>query len=134
MMRKGLLPVSIVVLYLLSACQESKMERFERETKDFTERNCQKKCDAITVLDSLVFHDDGTMDYKYYYSVELTSEEESLFMGQLEKLRAECLDGIRNSVELKNVKAAGLNIVLSYHEKGSQKKLAEFRYGKEDYQ
>lgn len=133
-MKGRLLFISSLLLCLLSACQESKMERFERETKDFTERNCPKQCDAITILDSLVFHNDGTMDYRYYYSVDLTSKEESLFMQKLEDLRYECLEGIRNSVELKNVKAAGLNIVLSYFEKKTKKELVEFRYKKEDYE
>lgn len=133
-MKGRLLFISSVLLCLLSACQESKMDRFERETKDFTERNCPKQCDAITILDSLVFHNDGTMDYRYYYSVDLTSKEESLFMQKLEDLRYECLEGIRNSVELKNVKAAGLNIVLSYFEKKTKKKLVEIRYKKEDYE
>lgn len=134
MMKGRLLFVLSVLLVMCPACQESKMERFERETKDFTARNCPKQCDAVTILDSLVFHNDGTMDYRYYYSVDLTADEENLFMQKLEDLRYECLDGIRNSVELKNVKAAGLNIVLSYYKKGTKKKLAEFRYEKEDYE
>lgn len=134
-MRKNcFLVLSFLSFLLLPACQESKMERFERETKDFTERNCPKRCDSITVLDSLVFHNNGTMDYEYYYTVELTGEQKDLFMREIRNLRDHCLDGIRNSVDLKNVKEAGLNIVLYYKEKGTGKNLAEFRYVKEDYE
>ena len=62
-------PIYLFVLVLsLFSCQENFTKRLERETKLMTERECPKKFDDITVLDSVVFHDDGTNDYKLYYS------------------------------------------------------------------
>ena len=119
----------------LTSCQESKTERFERETAEYTKKNCPQRIgnDDVIVLDSLVFHDDGTLNYINYYSVNADSAEAEYLISQKETLRQSLLNGIINSVELKNVKAAGLNIIHRYYTADNHKEIFEFTFTPEDY-
>lgn len=127
--------LALMIVTIVSSCQESKMERFEREAKDYTERNCPQKLDSLVTLDSMVFRNDGTMDFIYYHSVNVSPIVEEAFKTRGEELRKSYLTSIRNSIDLRNIKDAGLNIVYVYYASDSPSKvLAKFRYTKEDYQ
>lgn len=122
-------------LLSLTSCQESKTERFERETAEYTKKNCPQRIgnDDVIVLDSLVFHDDGTLNYINYYSVNADSAEVEYLISQKETLRQSLLNGIINSVELKNVKASGLNIIHRYYTADTHEEIFEFTFTSEDY-
>ena len=51
----------MIAMLLLTACQESKRERFEREAREFTAKNCPRaEWDDLIFLDSLVCPNDGS--------------------------------------------------------------------------
>lgn len=124
----------LLSLLLLVACQEKKLDRFERETREYTERNCPKHVDAITVLDSIVFHNDGSLDYIYYYTVTLTDEQRETFIEKLDDIKDGVTKGIRNSIEVKAIKEAGLNFVYVYRDAASGKQVAKYTVTREDYE
>ena len=122
------------MLLLLTACQEKKLDRLEREAKEYTVRHCPKTMDPITVLDSVVFHNDGSLDYIYYYSVTMTDELRENFETVREEVREQTLKGVRNSIELKMVKEAGLNIIYLYRDAETGEEIMKNSYTREDYQ
>lgn len=122
------------MLLFLASCQEKKFDRLERETKDFTERNCPKQIDAMVTLDSLVFHNDGSLDYIYYYSIGMDVEQRRAFDKMKDYIRESTLKAIRNNIELRIVKESGLNIICLYRDKADGKELVRYTFTKEDYQ
>ena len=124
-------------MLLISSCQESKNARFERETQDYTRKNCPQivdpKCPWI-VLDSLVFHDDGTSNYSHYYSVNTDSVDLKLLNGLWAEFEGTLRKGVINSVELRHVKEAELNVRYIYLDSKTHKELAKFVFTKEDYE
>jgi len=122
------------MLLLLMACQEKKFDRLEREAREYTVRNCPKVIDQITTLDSIVFHNDGSLDYIYYYNVTLTDDLREGFESVREGVREQTLKGLRNSIELKMVKEAGLNIVYVYRDAETGKEIMRNSFTQEDYQ
>lgn len=135
-MRKLTLLFGVVIFsFFFHSCQETKMERFVRETAEYTKKNCPQRIgnDNIIILDSLVFHDDGTRDYINYYSVHADSAQKEYLKTQKQTLHDALLSGIVNSVELKNVKIAGLNIVHRYYTADTHDLIFEFRFTPKDY-
>jgi hypothetical protein len=123
-----------MALLLLAACQEKKFDRFEREANEYTMRHCPKQMDELTVLDSMVFHNDGSLLYKYYYTVQLTEEQRKAFQDILGNVRDISLKGVRNSIDLKPMKEAGLTFVYIYRDAETGKHLAKYVITPEDYQ
>ena len=123
-----------MALLLLAACQEKKFDRFEREANEYTMRHCPKQMDELTVLDSMVFHNDGSLLYKYYYTVQLTEEQRKAFQDILGDVRDISLKGVRNSIDLKPMKEAGLTFVYIYRDAETGKRLAKYVITPEDYQ
>ena len=124
-------------MLLISSCQESKTARFERETQEFTKKNCPQVVNGNykwIVLDSLVFHDDGSNNYISYYTVNSDSIDVSLLDQVWDDFSQELRRGVINSVELRHVKEAGLNILYTYRDSKTQKELAKFVFTKEDYE
>lgn len=124
----------LTIMMTAMSCQESIGERFEREASEFTKRNCPRaEFQDIIYLDSLVYHNDGTNDYKYCYSVKADSIMLAEIVNQSDELKARLLQGIRNSVDLRHVKEAGLNIIYAYYNAENDELITEFRFGTEDY-
>ena len=123
----------VITLLLLISCQEKKFDRFEREANEYTMRHCPKQMDEITQLDSMVFHNDGSLDYKYYYTVQLTEEQRKSFQGIVGEVKDISLKGVRSSIDLKPMKEAGLNFVYIYRDAETGKNLAKFVITPEDY-
>lgn len=125
-----LLMVSVVV----TACQESRRERFEREAREFTKKNCPRaEYLDIIYLDSLVCHNDGNDDYIAYYSVRADSMMLTEMETQHDELHENLLKSVRNSVDLRHVKEEGLNIIYVYYNADTHEKITEFRFMPEDY-
>ena len=122
------------MLLLLAACQEKKFDRFEREAYEYTVRNCPKQMDEITVLDSMVFHNDGSLDYKYYYTVQLDEDQHQALKDILDDLKERTAKNVRNSIELKAMKEAGLNFVYIYRDAQTGKHVAKYTITKEEYE
>lgn len=126
----------LLVLLSLVSCQESRLDRIEREAKDYTLRNCPRRIDVITTLDSVVFRNDGSLDYIYYYTVSLDSLLLAEFNRHAADIEEKTLHSLRNSIErdVREIRDAGLNIIYIYKDSVTGKPLQTFRFTKEQYQ
>ena len=130
---KSIALVLIACFFLcLTSCQESKKERFTREAREYTERNCPQRitADGTIILDSLVYDDSNTMTY--YYSVVSDSSQIELLREEQEELRKNIRSGIINSVELKHVKEERVTIVHNYRSTLGEE-IFNFTFTPEDY-
>ena len=120
----------------LSACQESIGERLERETQEYTRKNCPQKFDAegSIILDSLVFHNDGKNEYVYHYSLQHELAMPETFSQMRDELKTSLLNGIKNSAELRHIKDEGMTLKYVYYDASTHKVVASFRFTKEDYE
>lgn len=125
---------AVVVISSMSSCQESKRERLEREAKEYTEKNCPCPIvQDIIYLDSLVCHNDSNNDYIYYYSVKGDSAMYAEMNSKYKEGREALLKSVRNSVDLRFVKAEGLNIIYSYYDATTHHKIQEYVFTPKDY-
>lgn len=130
----GTFCLMVLSSFLFLSCQEKRLDRFEREAKDYTIRNCPKQIDPITTLDSLVFRNDGSLNYSYYYHVTLTEEQLHTFKTQLSDIEEHTLRALRASIDLRPVKEAGLNIEYIYLNAADGQQIAKFHFTKDQYQ
>ncbi len=132
-MRKILL-LSLVVFALLS-CQESFHSRLEKDTRAKTERDCPQRLDEVTTLDSIVFHNDGTNDYKLFFTLDVDSSAVAGFTSiRNTELRATLLQGIRNDIDLTKIREHRMNIVYSFRVRDTGNDLGEVRFTAKDYE
>ncbi len=121
--------------FCIISCQETKNERFAREAKEYTERNCPQRitADGTIVLDSMVFHGEEANEMVYYYSVNTSEEGVQQIIGQKDNLRQSMLSNIRNSVDLKHIKNAGLTLRYVYFSALTEHSILELRFTADDY-
>ena len=120
-------------LGFFSSCQESKGERFEREAKEFTQKNCPSiSSDGLIRTDSMVCHNDGKKDMQYFYTI-LNEETEDVLLRNQENVRVELHRGIINSVDMRHQKEAGLNFHYIYHSSKTGKEVLHFVFTPQDY-
>jgi len=132
------LPALLALLLLLGSCQESKNQRFEREAREYTQRNCPQPItsDGMVVLDSMVFHDDGSNDLIHYYTFNAdTAVLERIRQGgpEVEMLRQQMLQKVKSSIDMRHIKDAGLNIIYDYRTPTGAP-LTRFTFTKADYE
>ena len=131
---KRTLLLLMAALLLLTACQESKRERFEREAREYTAKNCPRvEFEDLIFLDSLVCPNDGSNTYTLYYSIHGDSTAMADLVEQYDDLYAALLGGVRNSVDLRHVKAEGLDIVYAYYNPETGEEITSFTFKPEDY-
>jgi len=134
MKRYKILIMIVTLLMVLTSCQESKRARIEREAKEFTEKNCPRaEFEDIIILDSLVCHNDDSNDYIMYYSVHGDSTMIAEVKEKQAVLYEPMLSAVRNSIDLRHIKAEGLNIVYIYYDAETGKKITEFKFTPKDY-
>lgn len=133
--RNLLLTLSTAALVIsTSACKkESVYEKIARDAKTFTEKNCPKKMDDYTIMDSTSY-DFKTKSFIYYYTVSDKLDDTSLYTGELKNtFRNTVLTEIKHSIPMKGYKEAGLTFVYNYRSKSTQKVLLQLRFTPEDY-
>jgi len=124
---------SALLLASLSSCQESKSERFEREAKEFTKTKCPSvSADGVIRTDSMVFHNDGSNDMIYYYTI-LDENSEAVLIRNMSSVEAELRRGIINSVDMRHQKEAHLNFIYIYRSSTSGKEVMKFKFTPQDY-
>ena len=134
MNRIKLIVLLLAVLLTFTACQESKRDRIEREAREFTEKNCPRaEFEDLIILDSLVFHNDGSNNFTYYYSIHGDSANMAEMVAQYDQLNITLLTAVRNSVDLRYIKKEGLNIIYSYYNPDTKEQIASFCFKPEDY-
>ena len=130
--------LALTVLVAVSACnQESQLQRLERETRDFTKNNCPSPVSQVQMLDSIVFYDNGTNDYIYYYSVTPEYSEYYLDLAkdtaEISALKNKILYGIKNALDMKKIMEMQLNIIHVYTNAETKEIIQTFRFTPQDY-
>lgn len=118
---------------MLCSCQEKKSERFEREAREFTEKNCPQHLDPITTLDSLVFEPAGVGTLKQYYTLDLDDESREAFMNKLGEIGDTNLKIVKNSVLFIKHKDAGVTFSYIYFDAATGDKLVQYDFMEEQY-
>ena len=131
--------ISILVLVLLvsfTSCQERKADFFERDAKEYTEKNCPQVFDKYTTLDSVVYvrEKDGAGDLVQYYTLNLNEEARNELMKQLGELAEMNLTAVRNSIVFAKHKEEGVSFTYIYHDATTGEKIVEYHFTKKDYQ
>ncbi len=133
--RVSILFVSLVMLLGVMSCKESAAERFEREAKEFTKKNCpQHFNDGVTILDSIVFEKKGNGVQKMYYSLQLDDEQRDAFNQSLDLVTEGNLKSLRNNVQFAKLKEAGVSFEYIYHDATTGEKLVSFVYSPTEYE
>lgn len=116
------------------ACHfESFDERCERETREYTQKQCPRRLDEYTIMDSTVY-DTPTHTITYYYTFEKEFDDANLFTEEIKDISREKLcKNVINSIELKAYKEKELNFRYLYHSQTTGKVLFEAVITPEDY-
>lgn len=126
--------VFILLLLTLSGCKRQTIEeRIHEEAEKFTLKNCPKEIDKYTVLDSCVFSI-PKRTYYYNYTVRGDLDVESLYTKKLHDTFHEQLQSdIKNSIQLKECKDAGITFCYRYYSERSGKIMMTQKFTKKDY-
>lgn len=101
--------IAVVSMSLIS-CHESLEERAERETKDFTRRNCPIQVSEEVINDSMSY-DRTTRTIHYYYSLSGKADTTGI---DKKKARESLLQGIKNATNIKKYKENNFNFAYTY--------------------
>ena len=130
------------LMLVFTSCQESKTQRLEREARELTEKNCPQRItpDGTVILDSIVYHNDGSNEIKYYYNVNADNDGVLALQLQKKELERQLLSGINNSIDLRHVKEMGVTIVHYYNRivtdslgQTKTENILTFQFTKNDY-
>ena len=90
------------------ACHfESFDERCAREAREYTEKQCPRRMDQYTLMDSLTY-DDHSRTLNYYYTLEGVLDNDTVMNAQAcESLKDLLRKNVVNSVDLKSYKEKG---------------------------
>ncbi len=134
--RTGAVSLALLSLTLsLVSCQESRRDRIEREAHEYTEKNCPRaEFQDIIYLDSLVCRNDSLDNYVYYYSVRADSAMVERMKSGYDESRELLLKGVRNSIDLRYIKAERLNIVYAYYDARTHELIQKYVFTPEDYE
>lgn len=109
------------VLLLASCGFENFDERCEREAQEYTQKQCPRRMDQYTMMDSLTYNK-PTRTLTYYYTLEGVLDNDSVMTPDAGNiLEANLKEAIINSVDLKTHKDKGINFCYCYHSKTTGK-------------
>ena len=125
-----------VMLLALTSCQERKADFFERDAREYTEKNCPQMLDEYTTLDSVVYvrEKDGAGELVQYYTLNLNDEARQALMNKLGELADMNLTTVRNSIVFAKHKEEGVSFTYIYHDAMTGEKIVEYHFTKKDYQ
>lgn len=99
----------------------------------FTLKNCPKEIDKCTVMDSCTFSI-PKRTYYYNYTVKDVLDVDSLYTQELhDAFHEQLLSDIKNSIQLKGCKDAGITFCYRYYSKRSGKLLMQQRFSSKEY-
>ena len=124
----------IIVLIALTGCKKQTLEeRIYQEARQFTLKNCPKTIDQCTTLDSCTFSI-AKRSYYYNYTVTDNLDIDSLYTQELyDMFREQLLSDIKNSIQLKTLKDAGISFCYRYYSARSGKVLMQQKFTPKDY-
>lgn len=104
---------------ILSCRFESFEERCQREAREYTEKQCPRRMDEYTVMDSVTF-DIKNRTLSYFYTMEGVLDSDSVLTPEaIENFREVLGEHLKNSVELKTQKEEGVTFNYSYYSKAT---------------
>ena len=117
-----LFPFLLLLLFILPGCKKQSFEeRISEEASMFTLKNCPKTIDKYTTLDSCTFSI-PKRTYYYNYTVKDNLDVDSLYTQELyDMFREHLLSEIKNSIQLKSCKDAGITFCYRYYSARSGK-------------
>lgn len=126
--------LSVSLIALVGCKKKSIEERFLEEAREYTRKNCPANTAPYTVMDSITFSIPERTFY-YNYTVNGALDADSLYTQTLYDLfREQLLTNIRNSIQLKGYKDAGVTLCYRYYSQLSGKLLMTQQFTKEDYE
>ena len=121
-----------VAAMVLASCQENIEKRFEREAREFTEKQCPKKIHADIRIDSMSYSvDDRT--FRYYYTLSGQMDNAEAMASQKATFREMLLNGVINSVETKKPKEEGVSFEYIYRSETTGEVMVSELFTREDY-
>lgn len=117
-------------LVLASSCQEDLEARAERETRDFTEKNCPIPVAQDIMNDSITF-DKSTRTIHYFYTISGPADTDAINRNEAE---SKLTKGIRDATSIRKYKENGFNFAYTYFSaKDKGKKLIDITITPEMY-
>ncbi len=127
-----LLPV-IAILTLVGCGHESLDEKIAREMSEYSLRQCPRRIDPYTILDSIVYRGDRK-EMRHYYTVQDTLDNGDVYTDELcNEFRSKLLANIRNSVGMKTYKAHGVTFAYQYRSGRTKKVYLDIKFTSSDY-
>ena len=123
--------IMVAFLLFMTSCQESLEDRCERETKEYTAKQCPSQLDSNTRIDSLTF-ERATHTIHYYYTLTGRADNEDI-LKQIDAptvLRNE----LKNTTTMKVYKDNKYRFAYTYRsEKQPEKVMMEIVFTDKDY-
>lgn len=119
-----------LILFGFSACHESLEERADRESKDFTRKNCPMPVSDEIIVDSMKY-EKTTHTIHYFYSIKGLADTTAITKFNPKK---ELLQGLKDDTNLRKYKEAGFNFAYTYFStKNKGLILVDARFTPKDY-
>ena len=96
----------IIAILTLICCQESLENRAERESREFTKKNCPYQIDPQRTLDSMTF-DKKTLTFSQYETIRGIGDDAAHFDKIKVQLRNALVNELHNDTNKRNYKKAG---------------------------
>lgn len=133
-MNRYLLILLLLGIALTGCKRQSIEERISQEAKQFTLKNCPKSVDKFTVMDSCTFSI-PKRTYYYNYTVRGDLDVDSLYTKELyDAFHEQLLSDIKNSIQLKSCKDAGITFCYRYYSGRSGKLMMLQKFTKKEYE
>ncbi len=128
-----IIPLGLLLLTMAGCGKESFGERMVRECRENTAKLCPMEVDKDTKLDSMAF-DIPKHTLYYYYSLHGPLDNDSLYTEDVVAAHHETLvNDIKNSVTLRDIKAAKANFGCIYLSASTGKVLLQYDIKAEEY-
>lgn len=122
-----------VVLSLASCRSENFDERSAREAREYTQKQCPRRLDHATVLDSMVY-DIPSRTLHYCYTLEHELDNDSVLTPEIRSLfREQLLKALNGSIDLKHHKEYGVAFEYRYYSRKNKRLLMQERFEAEEY-
>ena len=128
--------MALAACMLLGACHQSLDERIKQETDDYTRKECPKRLDECTVLDSLTYtYNDSVKVHACYYSLSGMLDVDSVYeSGVIELFRGNVLTDIRTNLQYKRLREHGVTFDYHYYSSTTKgKKYLTLSIGPNEY-
>ena len=124
----------LLAVFLASSCGENFEERCRREARDFTTKQCPRRLDECTTLDSMVFID-APVGFEYCYSVSNQLDNDSTYAdaGRVDEFRESLVQNIRSDIGLRQCKEHGFTFTYTYTSASTGRMLMKHVVTSDDY-